>query len=60
MSSSSAGSFGKSKNYAVSATFKMVDMGKYSTSYGYMGIAFNMMDSKNYDIAYVRFLSITW
>jgi len=58
MLSSSAGPFGKSKNYAVAATFNMVDMGKYSTSYGYLGIAFNMMDSKNYDIAYVRFLSI--
>ena len=50
------GTFGKSKNYAVSATMRMVDMGKFSTNYGYMGIAFNMMDSKNYDIAYVRLI----
>ena len=50
------GTFGKSKNYGVSATMRMIDMGKFSTNYGYMGIAFNMMDSKNYDIAYVRFI----
>ncbi|XP_063691343.1 IgGFc-binding protein-like [Bolinopsis microptera] len=47
-------SFGKAKNYAVSADLKMTDLGKFSTSYGFLGIAFNMMDSKNYDIAYVR------
>ena len=52
------GSFGKAKNYAVSADLKMTDLGKYSTSYGFLGIAFNMMDSKNYDIAYVRYFEI--
>jgi len=36
----------------------MTDLGKYSTSYGFLGIAFNMMDSKNYDIAYVRYFEI--
>ena len=49
-----SGSFGKAKNYAVAADMKMTDLGKYSSSYGFLGIAFNMIDSKNYDIAYVR------
>ena len=49
------GSFGKAKNYVVAADMKMTDLGKYSSSYGFLGIAFNMMDSKNYDIAYVRY-----
>ena len=48
------GSFGKSKTYVASADFKMIDLGKYSKSYGFLGFAFNMVDTKNYDIAYVR------
>ncbi|XP_063676239.1 uncharacterized protein LOC134812668 isoform X1 [Bolinopsis microptera] len=48
------GSFGKAKNYIASADLKMIDMGKYSASYGFLGLSFNMIDSKNYDIAYVR------
>ncbi|KAL5263402.1 hypothetical protein ACHWQZ_G008688 [Mnemiopsis leidyi] len=48
------GSFGKSKSYVASADFKMMDLGKYSKSYGFLGFAFNMIDSKNYEIAYVR------
>lgn len=48
------GNFGKSKKYVASATFKMSDLGKYSTSYGFLGFAFNMIDTQNYDIAYVR------
>ena len=48
------GPFGKSKNYVISADMKMEDMGKYSKTFGFLGLAFNMMDSKNYDIVYVR------
>ena len=40
-----------------SADFKMIDLGKYSKSYGFLGFAFNMIDTKNYDIAYVRLVS---
>lgn len=42
----------------MSTDLKMIDLGKYSASYGFLGIAFNMMDSKNYDIAYVRLAEI--
>eukprot|EP00116_Pleurobrachia_bachei_P007701 sb/3467963/ len=48
------GAFGKAKNYIVSADLKQMSLGKYSKSNAYNGLAFNMVDSKNYDIAYVR------
>ena len=48
------GSYSKATNYVASANLKMIDLGKYSKSYGFLGIAFNMMDGRNYDIAYVR------
>ncbi|XP_063689126.1 IgGFc-binding protein-like [Bolinopsis microptera] len=48
------GTFGKSKTYVAKADLKMLDLGKYSKSYGFLGLAFNMIDTKNYDIAYVR------
>jgi hypothetical protein len=33
---------------------KITDLGKFSKSYGYLGLAFNMIDNNNYDVLYAR------
>ena len=51
-----SGRYEQSKDYIVSAELSSSWIEKYSNRYGFVGLAFNMEDARNYDIAYVRYL----
>ena len=51
-----SGHYEQSKDYIVSAELSSSWIEKYSNRYGFVGLAFNMEDARNYDIAYVRYL----
>lgn len=40
--------------YTASADITIAEMGKFSKNYGFTGLAFNMLDSRNYEVLYVR------